>query len=300
MFGRPRFEAGIVLDREKARAALAKVAAPLGKSVDEVAVGIVRIAAASMGNAMREITVERGLDPRTMTLLPFGGAGPLLAVLLADELEMNRIVVPLIAGNFSAYGLLGADVVRAVARTILVPLDEAGLAKASAALAELHAGLEESGPDAAATAQLDLRYRGQEHWLSIAAACDATMFLEEASEIASRYRKEYRSRYGGVMEAPVEILAVRAQRTKALPRLATVPRTKPPDSAKAQTCDAYSLAMGKVTTFALIDRDAVAEALPGPAIVTERTATLYVDAGWSVRAGNTGELVLTREAISLG
>ena len=74
------------------------------------------IAAANMANAIREITVEQGQDPRRCALMPFGGAGPLFGTLLARELEIARIVVPPYAGNFSAWGLLGADLVRTAGR----------------------------------------------------------------------------------------------------------------------------------------------------------------------------------------
>ena len=303
MFGRGWFESGISLDAGKARAALEKVAPRIGRTVDEAAVGILRIAAAGMANAVREITVERGLDPRRMTLLPYGGAGPLLAVLIADELDIDHIVVPPIAGNFSAWGLLGTDLVRSAARTMLVPLASAGVTAASSALAALLDELDARGAwaDTIATARLDLRYQGQEHWLSIDTPLDGRGLAEEAAAIGDRYRAEYRLRYGGVMNGPVEIVSVRAMQTVILPRHAvTATRTEPTTPARAETCRAYSFANAAMSEFALFDRDALRDPIAGPAIVAERTTSLYVDAGWRLKVGELRELVLTREDASRG
>src|SRR5690606_23677646 len=119
--------AGIRLDIAKAEAAIAPVAAAIAQDIETTAAGVLRIASSAMANAMREISVDQGLDPRDMTLLPFGGAGPLMATLLAGELRMNRIVVPPLAGNFSAWGLLGADMIQSAARTSIIVLSDENL-----------------------------------------------------------------------------------------------------------------------------------------------------------------------------
>src|SRR5205807_1494015 len=131
------------LSRELAATALERLRAALGfTGVDEVACGVMRIAAAAMADAIREVTIEQGRDPRDATLIAFGGAGPLFAPLLASELGVGRIVVPRNAGIFSAWGLLSADLTRTTSRTRLLPLTGAGLAAADETLAELFSGLE--------------------------------------------------------------------------------------------------------------------------------------------------------------
>src|SRR5204863_266810 len=80
----------------------------------------------NMANAIREITIERGQDPREAKLMPFGGAGPLFGTLLAHELELSDIVVLPYDGNFSAWGLLGADLTQTAARTRLMRLSGEG------------------------------------------------------------------------------------------------------------------------------------------------------------------------------
>src|SRR5205823_2195615 len=131
---------GLILDVAKARAALAPLGERLGQSVEEVARGVLRIATANMAHTIREITIEQGHDPRGARLMPFGGAGPLFGCLLARDLDIRELVVPPYAGNFSAWGLLGADLTQTAARTRITPLTTDGLAGANTTLAELFAG----------------------------------------------------------------------------------------------------------------------------------------------------------------
>ncbi len=132
---------GVRLDLERARAALAPVADTLGFSLEVTARGILTIANANMANAIREITVEQGQDPRRATLLPFGGAGPLFGTLLARELDIRKLIIPPYAGNFSAWGLLGSDLRRTAARTRILPLSAPSLLEVNEVLAELFAEL---------------------------------------------------------------------------------------------------------------------------------------------------------------
>src|SRR5439155_4366491 len=165
MLGQGELAAGIRLDRELARGAIVPLAGEIGLPVEDVARGILTIANASMADTIREITAEQGQDPRQATLMAFGGAGPVFATLLAHELGIGRIVIPPYAGNFSAWGLLGADLTQALARTQILPLSDDGLAVARATLDDLFAQLEPrtgSSPEV----RFDVRYVGQEHTLT--------------------------------------------------------------------------------------------------------------------------------------
>src|SRR3546814_1736265 len=85
------------------------IAQPLGLSTEEAALGIIAIAEAHMIDALRLVSVERGLDPRDFTLVAFGGAGPLHAIALAEALGIRRVLIPPAPGNLSATGLVLAD-----------------------------------------------------------------------------------------------------------------------------------------------------------------------------------------------
>src|SRR6185312_12977482 len=107
----------IDLDAAAARRVVADLAKRLGLGTMQMAAGILRIAAVSLAGAIKEVSVMRGIDPRDFALFPFGGAGPLHAAEVAEELGMQTVVVPPLPGNFSALGLLIADVRRDFVRT---------------------------------------------------------------------------------------------------------------------------------------------------------------------------------------
>jgi N-methylhydantoinase A len=299
MLGPGILASGIALDMAKAAAALAPVAAAIGQDVETTAAGVLRIASAAMANAMREISLDQGLDPRRMTLLPFGGAGPLMATLLADELRMNEIVVPPLAGNFSAWGLLGADMVQSAARTRILDLTDDNLRVADQVLDSLFTAIksrsERSFEGALNAVRLDLRYKGQEHWLSIIVDNEAGKITEGASAIQSKFRAEYGRTFGSTMNDAIEMVSIRATVRVPLPRREIRFTHQPEPLADAGTINAFSFEKGKRLSFAIVPRMAIDGTLAGPAIITEGTCTTYLDADWTARIGGIGEIILERK-----
>src|SRR5215213_9270351 len=115
---------GVRLDRAAAERAVGGLAEELGLGVEETAAGIVHVASAAMAQAVRVVTVERGIDPRDLSLVPFGGAGPLHAAQIADELGMRRVLVPVASGVLSAFGLVVAERRRDLVESVLLTGDE--------------------------------------------------------------------------------------------------------------------------------------------------------------------------------
>jgi N-methylhydantoinase A len=115
---------GVRLDRAAAEKAVAGLAEELGLSVEDTAAGIVRVTSAAMAQAVRVVTVERGIDPRDLALVPFGGAGPLHAAQIADELGMRRVLVPVASGVLSAFGLVVAERRRDLVESVLMTGDD--------------------------------------------------------------------------------------------------------------------------------------------------------------------------------
>jgi N-methylhydantoinase A len=224
-----------------------------------------------------------------------------MACLLADELGIPEIVVPRLAGNFSAWGLLGADMVQSVSRTLLSALREEGLAAAQRISTELFRELDTraAGPRAAtAEVRIDLRYRGQEHWLSIPVPCDNRRITTTVDELAGQFASEYRRTFGTTLNEPVEIVAVRVGSRTLLPSR-RVPDIAAVVSISPQTANpGYSFRLAQWTSFRAIERDALTERVAGPAIISESTTTLYLDAGWQARVGSGGELRLSRVEIT--
>jgi len=164
--------------------------------------GVVAVVNAAMVQALRAVSVERGVDPRGLALVAFGGAGPLHACDLADALGMACVIVPARAGVLSAVGMLGAPRQRELVRSWLpsAPLD--GLDAARAALADEAAAL--VGVGARTSTALDVRYAGQSHELTVAS-------LDE-------FHDEHRRRNGYARpDAPVEVVALRATASIASP-----------------------------------------------------------------------------------
>lgn len=298
MLGHGNLASGIVLDAEAAEAALAPVAEKLGFTVEQAARGVMTIAAANMANAIREITIERGRDPRTAKLMPFGGAGPLFGTLLARELEIAELVVPPYAGNFSAWGLLGADLTQTSARTKIMPLSNETLPEAGSVLEELFAQLEARADGRVGFTReigLDMRYVGQEHSLTVAVPGDGRI-AAGADEIGQAFAADYDRTFGHVMDEAVEIVSLRATIRNPLPRRAsTVAAAQVEANGEiGGTTSTWSFTRGERLEFAIVDRASIDEiGIEGPAIVLEETATTYLDADFRARAGEGGVLYLT-------
>ena len=300
MLGPGVLASGITLDFRAAETALKAVGQQLGQETENTAIGVMRIAAAAMAGAMREITVEQGRDPRDMVLLPFGGAGPLMAVLLAEELRMTKIVVPPFAGNFSAWGLLGADMVQSAARTKVLDLDTTGLEAAQDLLDALFGEIEQRGDfnaGAERSARLDMRYKGQEHTLSVEVPLDGNQVAMSVDGLAEAFLADYQRTFASRLPAGIEIVATRATCRVRLPQRRELGGSAAAAvSSTMESIDAYSFAAGRRLPFKVVPRGAIADVLWGPAIVTEATSTLYLDTGWTARPGAHGELVLAKEA----
>src|SRR3954451_16966574 len=151
------------LDSDAARRAVAALGERAGLGAEETAAGIARVASAEMARAVRVVTVERGIDPRSLALVPFGGARPLHTAAIAGELGMTRIIVPRASGVLSALGLLVSERRRDLAESVLLTgeaLTRAAIASAVQRLAE-RGRAELDAPDAEVRPGYDLRYAGQ-------------------------------------------------------------------------------------------------------------------------------------------
>lgn len=300
MLGRGRLARGLDLDYEKARKAIKSVSDELGASVEQTACGIVRLAAVKMTNAIREITIEQGIDPRKMTLLSYGGAGPMMATELARALDIDEIVVPCHAGNFSAWGLLGADVLTMRAQTKIMPLSEESLDQVNDVLAALFAELEHNGATGIALREvrLDMRYRGQEYTLSIVPTAEHGRISAGAEAVGRQFAENYRRAFGIDLDEPLDVVSVRALLRRPLPSFAeqSSARRVVNRSTHSASIRAYSFALEQFVDFKLFERAQLAsgEVLKGPAIVSELTTTTYVDADFEFEVGGSGLMHLRR------
>lgn len=280
-----------VLRKDLAEAAIRdKIATPLGLSVEEAALGTLAIAEAHMVNAIKLVSVQRGIDPRGYTLIGFGGAGPLHAVSLADAIGMKRVLIPAAPGNVSASGLLAAEVRHDMVRTRVQPLDSAGPQLLAADYEELvrdaaQALRDQAVPDAQIQVlrAVDLRYRGQAYELTLPLAA-TEITAEMLAGLNARFHEEHQRVYGYRLDHhAVEIVNLRVTATSAAPALpwpehATAPATPEPIGTRQVLYGAPQPAEWQVYRFTDI---AAGASVAGPAIIEYPGSTCVIPPGWS-------------------
>jgi N-methylhydantoinase A len=301
MLGRDELASGVTLDREAARASLEELGRLVALDPNETARGVLAITSAQMAGAIRSITVEVGEDPRDATLIAFGGAGPLFANLLAQELEIPDIVIPPHAGGFSAWGLLGQDVTQAAARTLLRDLDDTGLAAATSVVQELVELLRDrtdsasSETDVTTEVSLDLRYAGQDYSLPIPASLGRAEKLSDPDALRAAFEQDYARAYGHTMASRVQIVTVRVTARTLLDRPddTTAVGSDAPHRAQSDL-PAFSFVANDWLDFAIVSRVSLSsgDSLSGPCIVLEPTTTTYLDIGSTLTVHESGALLV--------
>jgi N-methylhydantoinase A len=312
----PRLLGGeIQLDVERAQKGLAALAAHLGLEPARAAEGILEIAAWNQANAIQQVSVKRGLDPRDYTLVAFGGSGPLLAGRLVDLLRLRAALIPVSPGNVSAFGLLTVDLKNDYVQTFVQRHDRLDHAMVNAHLARLEAlvraALAAEGfaeHEMRVERSADLRYFGQA-W-EVAVELPPGVIDERSASVAGeRFHEAHEQRYGysyrraadrgtaGRQTMEWVNLRVTGIGPIARPKLRELP---PGDGrpARALTGKRTVVFAEKPAECAVYERTLLApgDTLDGPVIVEEYGATTVVYPGQRVVADRFGNLVLTRGA----
>lgn len=298
--GQARLGGSMELDVDAAAAAIDAVGAPLGLDPLAAALGIVAVADAAMANAIREITVSRGIDPRDFGLLAFGGAGPLHAVSLAEELSIPRVVVPAQPGVLSAWGMLHTDTRHDLVQSFFVSHDALTVELLETALEPLREQarrlLDDEGIDPAEielAPALDVRYVGQEYAVTVGWQPD-----EEAasviSSLAARFSQAHLDRYGH--NNPGE--SIECVNLRLTARAHGGGGSRPAVRAGSGDGDSStrSFLAGAWHDTAVLRRQGLAPGttVVGPAIVLEDACTTPIPPGWSGSVSPRGHLVLER------
>ena len=292
---------GMRLDRSLAEAAIAPLAERLGLTLRETALGIVRIVNANMMRAIRAVSIERGHDPRSFTLMPFGGAGALHAVEIARELGIRSILVPPSPGILCAEGVAAAELEESFVATCRVALD-ADLATAQTAFARLLAAAEEwharEGGRGVGTRQdvaVDMRYVGQNFELAIPVPSGAS--LPAADWLRRSFLDAHQLKYGHHdPAAPVEIVNVRLTARRVRARRAGDARgpRRAGTAAPAPVTRAVWFAADRPEDTRFIDREALAAGtkLEGPAVIIQFDATTLLPPGSRLTVEDSGSLLI--------
>jgi N-methylhydantoinase A len=284
---------GLALRPALAHAAIEHaIARPLGLAVTEAAMGIRRLANANMVRAIRAVTVERGVDPRDFTLVAFGGSGPVHACDLAEALGIGRVLVPPLAGVFTAVGMLAADVELPFVRAFTGPLAALAGAEAQALLAELRdeakaalAAEGFSGDAALIEPAIDLRYEGQDSELTLSLDADP-------ASLEARFRAAYDRLFAYVSDEPLEIANLRVT-AKGRRAARLDPRSGAAPTAPIATTErAVSFAPDRPMPTPVVDRSRLGLSFTGPLIVAAYDSTTVVPPGWRGHVDDAGSLLL--------
>jgi len=296
-----RLGGSLVLDAEAASSAIEGLAGKLGLDPTGLATGTVAVADAAMANAIREITVSRGIDPRDFALLAFGGAGPLHAAALADELELDRIVVPADPGVLSAWGMLQADVRHDLVQSFYTPLAELLPETLDGAVAELAERarllLKEDGvADAAIELEpaADLRYVGQEYTVTVPFPLDRAVAATLAAlpeDFAGAHLERYGHNNPGEAIECVNLRLAALGRIRAPLRPTVGERPEPVPVATERVRFGDSVDAVPVLRRGDLGRGA---RLVGPCVLLEDACTTLVPPGWTATCSDKGHLLLER------
>lgn len=310
----PRYFAGgaIDLDPELARdAILEHIAEPLGLGIEDAAAGIHQVVNAQMAEGIRLVSVRQGFDPREFTLVAMGGAGPLHACALADDLAITRVVVPRHPGVLSAAGLLAAPIEHEVSIAYAEPFEGLAMAPIRRIVTDLDAAgrklMEREGlspdQDVEVLHFADVCHVGQGYHLEVPFDPGTDDALER---LYAEFLSAHERVHGHAVEAPARFVNVRSVHRQRMgdTRGAAAPGTTDPAPGADPNPGRTGADARRMVRFPdepapigtrIVARDALntGDRLAGPAIVEQDDTTTLIPPGWAATAGNGGILTLT-------
>jgi N-methylhydantoinase A len=289
------------LNLDLAKSAIDSVGSKLNLSTEETAAGIVAIINAAMANAIREITVSRGIDPREYSLVAYGGAGPLHAVAIAEELELGSVIVPANPGVLSAWGMLQADSRHDLVMNFYSKLRSIDKVKFEEGVKKLEAEAKQILTQEGITAKdmviqpaADLRYVGQEYTVSV--EWDPTLAIDGIlSSLTELFESQHLVRYGHNNPGEdIELVNIR------LSGIGLARKSKISDSGSPIS----SVTSGAQKTFfngswheaKIYWRDSleIGSKTAGPATILENDCTTTIPPGWHAKMVSGRHLILER------
>jgi N-methylhydantoinase A len=295
----------IKVSMDKARQSMGELAKAFSISIEEAAMGVIRLADANMVNALKLVSVRRGYDPREFTMVSFGGGGSMHAAALARELRVKRILVPTEPAVFSAWGMLMTDLRNDYIRTSVVRTDQIEPGELSSIYARMERqAAEELAAEKVEEEQMvfqrfaDMRYMGQEHTVKVPIPGDQ-LTEKEMPEINERFHQLHDHAYTFLLESPVELvnfhLTALGQVKK--PKITRLNKDAARTVEEAYKGDRQVIFDVGFMTTPTYERDLlpVGAALSGPMIVEEPAATTVVFPGQRLSMDEYGFLHIEEE-----
>jgi N-methylhydantoinase A len=285
---------GVELDRRAAERAIDQLAAKLELEPMACAEGIIRVANSEMVRALRVVTVQRGIDPRGHALLAFGGAGPLHAVAIAEELEMTRVICPRASGVLAALGLVVSQRRRDVQRSVFLSGDELSAEAIRDSVEDLAAQVRSALEDREGLklqATYELRYHGQAFELPV----EADMAPEPAA-LRSSFERQHEDRYGyRDPDGTLELVTIRVTGTLPGFDIALAQDESQEQAAPSRGRRSAVLGGEELSFDVLRGAPEPGTSLAGPGIVELAEATLLIPSGWHGEVDDGGNICLEPE-----
>ncbi len=290
------------LNTAKAFAAVQTIADALNLDVYQAAAGILQIAEQHMAEALRLISIKKGLDPRDYVLTCFGGAGGLHICALADALGMTRAMVPPLAGVLSAYGMLVAPKSVIKSQTLMLNLHKASseqLQKAVKTLQQLSASAFAKEVSQQATAEqvfrFDCRYLGQSHTLTQTLSVDNKSKVQiNADELINNFSCQHQQLYGYSLKKSVELVNLSVETRESNKELFnSAQEKKTPSQRRTLAC----YIQGKEQQVHYYKRQQLTQEsqVNTPAIIIDPVSTVYIAPDWQVKISQWGHILLEKQ-----
>jgi N-methylhydantoinase A len=293
-------ERPISIDRNAAVRAYSDIAGHLDLSPEDVALGVVRVANAVASRAIKRISMGRGIDARSCSLIAFGGAGPMLACLLAGEMGIRKVVIPFRSSALSALGCLSAEPRFTRQRTTNVKRDEFSPSSVEAVLSDLERivlGELIGGQACDAGTRVEhvalMRYAGQSYEIEIPIARPISK-----EDLGEAFGRKHQDTYGYAVDEPWECVGFRTtgigSSAAAEPLQAEAPVR---DGSQGGSTRAYFEGTGwcEVTEYRR-NEIAAMERIPGPAIIVDEFSTILVPHGWTAKSEHGAHICIENEA----
>ena len=288
------------LDEAAAQKAINSLAPQAGLQPVEFAEGILAISNAAMADAMRTVTVSQGVDPREFTLVAFGGAGPMAAAALAEELDIQEVLIPRFPGTFSAWGMLQTDLRHDFTQSFFRSAEVVSIED----LKSVYLGLESDGQATIAREGIadknisflrsaDMRYTGQEYTINVTIPA-ATDIATTISDFHSAHDRRYGHSSPG---ARVEFVNLRVAAFGALTKYSQANSYESEESDPA-IGERKVVFDGVRHTTPILARDKFSSTFKalGPVIIEEQSATTVVPPDWQVEVDTQGSMLMRRRS----
>jgi N-methylhydantoinase A len=286
----------IALDQERAFAAVGRIGNSLGLTTEEAAAAILQVATSNMYAEFVPALAQHGVDPTEFALFPYGGAGPTHAFMLADEVNLHRVVVPPSPGTLCALGCLVADLRADFVRTVFAESTQLDQATLDHAFADVHADAivwldmqQIRVEEVLYQRSVDMRYKGQSFEIAVDLPATATCIADLVAAFGERYRAIYG--YADA-DAATEIINIRGTIVGRMrrPELAQIAPTEGGARPSGKRLVRYD---GAAYPVAVYDRGSLGAGatLEGPAIIEQYDTTTFITPGWTVVVDSYGNLV---------